>query len=90
MSGQYEFRVLPKGFIVHNPHPESKTKRTWNDTMNSTLHSAMDKLYVKYMKELYNMYYASSSLSSLSKTNNNVVQLCNNKQQKYFKKQKFK
>ena len=62
----YEFRVLPKGFIIHNPHPESKTKETWNNNGSNgnngnhnsggDLHSTMDALYGTFMKELDKMY----------------------------------
>jgi len=51
----YEFRVLPEGFIVHNPHPESATKETWNTNggdQKLQLHSTMDALYQAFMKEL--------------------------------------
>ncbi|VEU35649.1 unnamed protein product [Pseudo-nitzschia multistriata] len=65
----YEFSVLPEGFIVHNPHPESATKETWKrngsgaepkDGPGTTekLHSAMDALYRDFMKELDAMYRA--------------------------------
>lgn len=64
----YEFRVLPEGFIIHNPHPESKTKETWNkngkdkdkdgnNNSNNKLHSTMDALYKKFLRELEGMYH---------------------------------
>jgi Glycosyl-transferase for dystroglycan len=52
----YRFAVLPEGFIVHNPHPESKAKATWNDVASSTLHREMDELYPAYVKELVTKY----------------------------------
>lgn len=56
----YKFRVLPEGFIVHNPHLESKVKETWNDMKASTLHREMDELYEKYLKELVDKYIKGS------------------------------
>jgi hypothetical protein len=52
----YQFSILPEGFVVHNPHPESAVKETWNDRKGSDLHSAMDKLYPKFLKELRMKY----------------------------------
>jgi hypothetical protein len=52
----YQFSILPEGFIVHNPHPESPVKETWNDREGSELHATMDKLYPKFLKELYSKY----------------------------------
>jgi hypothetical protein len=56
----YQFRVLPEGFIVHNPHLESKVKETWNDEKESTLHQEMDDLYGKYLRELVDKYIKGS------------------------------
>jgi hypothetical protein len=52
----YRFKILPEGFIIHNPHPESSAKEIWNDRDGSDLHSSMDALYSKFMKELDLMY----------------------------------
>lgn len=52
----YQFAILPEGFIVHNPHRESKAKETWNNVKGSELHAAMDKLYPKFLKELFIKY----------------------------------
>jgi hypothetical protein len=52
----YRFSILPEGFIVHNPHPESQVKETWNDREGSDLHATMDKLYPKFLKELDSKY----------------------------------
>lgn len=52
----YQFAILPEGFIVHNPHPESSIKEAWNDRKNSDLHSSMDNLYAKFLEELDKMY----------------------------------
>ena len=52
----YRFAILPEGFIVHNPHPESAIKQTWNDRKGSDLHSSMDELYSKFLEELETMY----------------------------------
>jgi flagellar biosynthesis GTPase FlhF len=52
----YRFSILPEGFLVHNPHPESTIKEEWNDQEGSDLHSSMDKLYIDFMKELEEKY----------------------------------
>jgi len=52
----YRFLVLPQGFIVHNPHMESKVKQKWNDMRNSDLHHQMDELYKKFLLELIEKY----------------------------------
>lgn len=67
----YQFVVLPEGFIVHNPHLESRVKEKWNNqrdgtvdgkegsspsSSNNDLHTKMDNLYGKFMKELDTMY----------------------------------
>ena len=69
----YEFHILPKGYIIHNPHVESKTKYRWNDIQHSSLHKTMDTLYnTIFMKELYKMY-------SSHTTTNSIVELCGQK-----------
>lgn len=53
----FQFLVMPPtGFITHFPHPVSSTKETWNDTHNFELHSKMDLLYSKFLKELEKVY----------------------------------
>eukprot|EP00980_Cylindrotheca_fusiformis_P002949 scaffold683_cov124-Cylindrotheca_fusiformis.AAC.18 len=52
----YRFSILPEGFVVHNPHPESAIKEEWNDREGSELHSSMDKLYGQFMHELEEKY----------------------------------
>jgi hypothetical protein len=52
----YKFAILPEGFIVHNPHPESDIKETWNDRRNSDLHASMDQLYTIFLNELDSKY----------------------------------
>ena len=52
----YQFAILPEGFIVHSPHPESSIKETWNDRRNSDLHASMDNLYATFLSELDSMY----------------------------------
>jgi len=48
-----KFEVLPEGFLVHNPHPESSTKETWlNKDHTNDLHATMDALYVEFLHEL--------------------------------------
>ncbi|KAL3925639.1 MAG: hypothetical protein SGILL_000267 [Bacillariaceae sp.] len=63
----YRFRVLPEGFIIHNPHPESSVKETWNDRDGSDLHRSMDTLYSKFLKELDLMY---------ADVHNTTIKLC--------------
>jgi hypothetical protein len=63
----YHFAILPEGFIVHNPHPESTVKETWNDRDGSDLHSSMDQLYSAYLKELDAKY---------KDIHNSTVKLC--------------
>ena len=52
----YAFSILPEGFIIHAPHSISKAKRAWESTKESSLHSNMDKLYPKFLKELVAKY----------------------------------
>ena len=60
----YQFEVLPEGFLVHNPHPESSTKELWlnkhdrnqNRASHSDLHSTMDALYSTFLGELDTKY----------------------------------
>jgi len=53
----HKFSIMPlTGFVVHYPHPESRTKEIWNDKMNYDLHIEMDKLYPPYLEELHNTY----------------------------------
>ena len=55
----YEFAVLPGGFIVHNPHPPSKSKEVWNDRQSHSLHKEMDELYPIFLQELFNKFETS-------------------------------
>jgi hypothetical protein len=64
----YRFAVLPEGFIVHNPHLESKVKETWNDVANSDLHRNMDVLYRDFLEELVSRYFEEKG--------NEIVQQC--------------
>ena len=50
------FFVLPQGFIVHHPHPESSVKQVWNDHKKNALHRNMDQLYHDYIQQLTNEY----------------------------------
>jgi Glycosyl-transferase for dystroglycan len=52
----YRFDILPKGFLVHNPHPESSVKQRWNDQDQWNLHHSMDALYGKFLNELDIVY----------------------------------
>ena len=54
----YQFSILPEGFIVHNPHPESHIKANWNDIEGSGLHASMDHLYAVFLQELDTEYQA--------------------------------
>jgi hypothetical protein len=51
----YQFSILPGGFVVHNPHPESQVKERWLRE-GSDLHTTMDKLYPQFLKELDSKY----------------------------------
>ncbi len=52
-----KFEILPEGFLVHNPHPESSTKDVWlNKEDTSDLHATMDALYGKFLQELGTKY----------------------------------
>jgi len=86
----YTFQVLPHGYIIHNPHPESNTKVEWNNinnnkkkshaTASSSLHQTMDHLYNQiFMKELYTMYYNNNKPSLSSSPNENDNNNNNNK-----------
>ena len=66
----YAFSVLPEGFLVHNPHPESAIKEDWKDVKGSDLHTSMDKLYSTFMTELDTKY---------KDLHNNTVKLCQKK-----------
>jgi hypothetical protein len=50
------FYILPQGFVIHHPHPESDVKQVWNDKKTNVLHHAMDTLYTGYIKELNTVY----------------------------------
>jgi hypothetical protein len=52
----YSFHVLPEGFLVHHPHPNSKAKAAWNDMEKHYLHAKMDELYPKFLAELQGIY----------------------------------
>jgi hypothetical protein len=52
----YRFSVLPQGFLVHNPHVESKVKQRWNQVEDSDLHRDMDLLYQAFLGELFDKY----------------------------------
>ena len=53
-----KFEILPEGFLVHNPHPESSTKDVWLNKNEDTsdLHATMDALYGKFLQELDTKY----------------------------------
>lgn len=52
----YQLRVLPKGFLVHHPHPSSPVKKLWNNQRKSRLKAQMDALYPRFLKELEQRY----------------------------------
>jgi Glycosyl-transferase for dystroglycan len=52
----YQFSILPEGFIVHYPHPESVAKKTWNNVKDFKLHENMDHLYPQFLRELLNKH----------------------------------
>ena len=67
----YKFQILPKGFSVHMPHPESATKHTWNDVQKYDLHKQMDGLYLTYLHELQKKYKNSQQNLPMCKTPHN-------------------
>jgi Glycosyl-transferase for dystroglycan len=61
----YQFHVLPKGFLVHNPHVESASKETWNQRNDEhSLHHDMDVLYQTFLRELMDKYLAAQDQPS--------------------------
>lgn len=72
----YQFSILPEGFIVHYPHPESVAKKTWNNVKDFKLHENMDHLYPQFLRELLNKY---------SNVTTSIIKQC-----EYEKKSKYK
>ena len=77
----YQFAILPEGFIIHNPHPESKVKETWNNNQDGgDLHAQMDKLYRDvFLRELSSMYGHDNDRhgdGDESSTKSKIVKLC--------------
>eukprot|EP00547_Thalassionema_nitzschioides_P016520 CAMPEP_0194239626 /NCGR_PEP_ID=MMETSP0158-20130606/6029_1 /TAXON_ID=33649 /ORGANISM="Thalassionema nitzschioides, Strain L26-B" /LENGTH=589 /DNA_ID=CAMNT_0038974137 /DNA_START=386 /DNA_END=2155 /DNA_ORIENTATION=+ len=68
----YQFSVLPDGFLVHHPHPESKAKNVWNNVDEYDMHKDMDSLYKQYLQELMKKYKA-----SLEESGTAFVAACN-------------
>jgi hypothetical protein len=64
----YRFAILPRGFLIHHPHPESVAKDTWNRQLplamnrhhdrkaNVDLHEEMDQLYAEFLAALATKY----------------------------------
>ena len=75
----YRFSILPEGFIVHNPHAESKAKQAWNNVHDYKLHENMDELYPVFLRELWNKY---------RNVTEHVVQPCQQQQQQQQQRQK--
>ena len=67
----YKFQILPKGFSVHMPHPESTTKHAWNNVGKYDLHKKMDELYLTYLHELQKKYKNSKPSLPMCKTRHN-------------------
>ena len=67
---KYTFVIVPQGFVIHNPHVESKAKQEWKKkNMNNkkstktttkqqpqSLHDEMDHLYPQFLNELVRLY----------------------------------
>lgn len=68
----YHFSVLPRGFIVHNPHADSAAKEVWNNAQKK-LHQEMDALYPEFLEELWSKYKG---------TTDYIVQQCKRPQKK--------
>ncbi|KAL7570325.1 hypothetical protein ACA910_017171 [Epithemia clementina (nom. ined.)] len=64
---KYQFYILPQGFLIHNPHAESKAKHEWNSKKNkkikgaTSLHQDMDHLYPQFLNELVRLYVVPST-----------------------------
>jgi hypothetical protein len=74
----YAFAIVPTGFVVHHPHPESAVKQTWNARQAYDLHGRMDALYKIFLSELYQKH------ATAVKGHPPIVEMCpsksNNKQ----------
>lgn len=46
----FDFRVIPRHFLIHVPHPRSHDKETWSS--DYARHHAVDVLYDTFLKEL--------------------------------------
>ena len=46
----FRFAVMPRGFLLHFPHPRSTAKFRW--LLNRKVHSHVDTEYARYLKEL--------------------------------------
>ena len=51
----FEFEVVPEGFVVHRPHPPSKAKENWLKNREG-VHKKMDWLYQDFMRDLIQKY----------------------------------
>ena len=70
----YQFYILPGGFLTHNPHQNSHSKTVWlqdGGPNGSHLHQDMDKLYPHFLKELA-MKYKAGDKEAIK----NVLTLC--------------
>eukprot|EP00550_Attheya_septentrionalis_P011365 CAMPEP_0198303322 /NCGR_PEP_ID=MMETSP1449-20131203/56827_1 /TAXON_ID=420275 /ORGANISM="Attheya septentrionalis, Strain CCMP2084" /LENGTH=463 /DNA_ID=CAMNT_0044005809 /DNA_START=606 /DNA_END=1997 /DNA_ORIENTATION=- len=52
----YSWRILPRGFVLHHPHPPSTTKREWENDKEFRLHKEMDALYPQFLYDLVEKY----------------------------------
>ncbi|GMI58380.1 hypothetical protein ScalyP_jg6207 [Parmales sp. scaly parma] len=77
----YKFNILNKAFIIHFPHPESKSKNEWLQNGGnggngsgggggSKMHEEMDKLYGKFVRDL-KKYHGQTPLTPLCTTPHN-------------------
>ena len=83
----YKFWIVPQGFVIHNPHAESKAKHEWKDDIDThkkhgggggghSLHQDMDQLYPQFLTELVHLYVQPNESFSWLQDYPGVVGLC--------------
>ena len=83
---RYKFWIVPQGFVIHNPHAESKAKHEWKDDIDThkkhvgggghSLHQDMDQLYPQFLTELVHLYVQPNESFSWLQDYPGVVGLC--------------
>ena len=49
----FRFAILPRGYLIHFPHPRSSAKFRW--LLNSKIHRNVDNQYAKFIQEMRSM-----------------------------------